>query len=58
MPFPARSRSATVHDPLTTSVLAEVARRTQAVEVAPVARSVTSVSADDLPAPVPSKTRG
>ena len=58
VPFPARSRSATVHDPLTTSVLAEVARRTQAVEVAPVARSVTSVSADDLPAPVPSKTRG
>lgn|SRR5690349_14190918 len=32
-----RSRTVTVHDPFTTSLLAEIARRTQTIETAPLA---------------------
>ena len=36
--LPARARATTVHDPLTTSLLAEVARRTKTIDIAPAAK--------------------
>ena len=48
------SRSVTLHDPLTTSVLAEVARRSQTVEIDPDdVRPLRDQEEDDEPTPHP-----
>jgi hypothetical protein len=51
-PPPERSRTSTVHDPLTTSVLAEIARRSQESEAA-----ADDPPTDDEPTPIPPHRR-
>jgi hypothetical protein len=48
-PVELRSRAATIYDPLTTSVLAEVTRRTQTLDMPPMQSSESDAREDDTP---------